>query len=129
MDNTRTNLGEVYTDDTATSLVADATTTFDVLTEGTITMTKTVDRVGEFYLPGDSITFTITITNNGTVLVDGLFFRDVIDAYVVPATGTDYVVTTTSGTVTSSPSPVTISDISVPVGGTVTITISGVIAG
>jgi len=127
MDNTRTNVGELFTDATQDTLLTTATTTFEVVDSNTITMTKTVDRVGEFYLPGDTITFTITITNNGTIALDGLFFRDVIDEFVEPATGGEFVVTTTSGTVTSYTSPITISGIDIPAGGTVTITISGVI--
>ena len=91
-------------------------------------MSKTVDRASGFYLSGDPITFTITINNESSNPVNGLFFRDVIDASVIPETGTNYDVTTTSGTITSYDSPVTVSDINIPANGNVVITISGVIA-
>ena len=119
------NTGEVYTDDTLTTLVDNAVATFNVADASTITMTKTVDRPGETYFSGDNITFTITITNNGTSLVTGLVFRDIINAVVEPITGTDFTVTTTSGVVTSSASPVVVSNIDIAAGVTVTITITG----
>ena len=119
------NVGEVYSDDTLTTLVDSATTTFDIADENTITMTKTVDRPNETYFSGDNITFTITITNNGDSTVTGLVFRDVINENVEPINGSDFTVTATSGTVTSSASPVTVSDINITAGSTVVITITG----
>lgn len=125
---TKTNTGELFLDSSATNQIASATVNYDVFPSGEITMTKTVDRASGFYLSGDPITFTITITNTGTTPVTGLYFRDAIDASVIPSTGTNYVVTTTNGTITSYDNPVTVSDIDVAANGSVVITISGVIA-
>lgn len=119
------NIGEVFSDDTLTTLVDSASATFDIADANTITMTKTVDRPNETYFSGDNITFTITITNNGTSLVTGLVFRDVINENVEPISGTDFVVTATSGTVTSSATPVVVSDINITAGSTIVITITG----
>jgi uncharacterized repeat protein (TIGR01451 family) len=125
---TKTNTGELFLDSSATNQIASASVNFDVFPSGEITMTKTVDRSSGFYLSGDPITFTITITNSGASAVSGLYFRDVIDASVIPMSGTNYVVTTTSGTITSYDNPVTVSDINVASNASVIITISGVIA-
>jgi len=125
---TRENTGELFLDSSATNQIASASVNFDIFPAGEITMTKTVDRESGFYLSGDPITFTITITNEGDTPVTGLYFRDVIDSSVIPNTGTNYEVTTTSGTITSYDNPVTVSDIDVPTNGSVVITISGVIA-
>ena len=125
---TKTNTGELFLDSSATNQIASASVNFEVFPSGEITMTKTVDRESGFYLSGDPITFTITINNTGTTPVTGLYFRDVIDPSVIPAVGTNYVVTTTSGTITSYDSPVTVSDINIAAGSSVTITIAGVIA-
>ena len=125
---TKTNTGDLFLDSSATNQIASATVNYDVFPSGEITMTKTVDRASGFYLSGDPITFTITITNTGTTPVTGLYFRDAIDASVIPATGTNYIVTTTNGTITSYDNPVTVSDIDVAANGSVVITISGVIA-
>ena len=128
MDTELNNIAQVYNDNSQTEIVAQANATFNVLADGTITMTKTVDRPGEYYVPGDTITFTITITNNGTLPVSGLFFTDTIDPAIVPVTGTEYTVTTTTGTITSLLSPVTVSNIDIDAAGTAVITITGRIA-
>ena len=128
MDTEYTNNGQLYNDATQTSLVSSAAATFNVLADNTITMTKTVDRPGEYYASGDNITFTITITNTGTLPVNDLFFTDTIDSIVLPVTGNEYTVTATGGTITSLINPVTVSDIDIGAGGTVVITITGIIA-
>jgi uncharacterized repeat protein (TIGR01451 family) len=126
--NTEVNTGELFLDSTAVDEIANASVEFNVFPSGSIEMTKTVDRETGFYLSGDPITFTITISNTSDTAINGLFFRDVIDASVIPAIGTNYNVTTTSGVITSYDTPVTVSDINVPANGSVVITISGVIA-
>ena len=128
MDTEITNVAQVYNDAVQTELVSEANTTFNVLADGTITMTKTVDRPGEYYVPGDTITFTITITNNGTLPVNDLFFTDTLDEVVDPINGNEYTVTSTAGTITSRLNPVTVSDIEIGAGETVVITITGRIA-
>lgn len=128
MNSTITNTAELFDDATFTTLLDSAQATFDVLQDGTITMTKTTNKTGEYYLPGEAITFTISITNNGTAAINNATFRDVIDALVVPVNGTDFVVTTTSGTVTSAATPVVIDNIDIAAGETVVITITGEIA-
>ena len=125
---TKTNTGELFLDSTATNEIASASVNFDVFSSQAIEMIKSVDRASGFYLSGDPIVFTITITNQSANAITGLFFRDQIDASVIPQTGVNYDVTTTSGTITSYDNPVTVSDISIPANGTVTITISGVVA-
>ena len=125
---TITNTGELYTDSSASTLFDSASVTFNVANASILTMTKTVDRPNEFYLPGDSITFTITITNTGDSAINGLLFRDTIDPAVAPVNGNDFTVTTTAGTITSDDSTVEISDIDIGPGGTVVITITGRIA-
>lgn len=134
MDNIRTNVGELYSGETGdvsrvtSTLIASASTSFELGSRCVIEMTKVIDRPGELYFPGDTITFTITIRNNGTSAATGLFFSDEIDESVEPVSGTEFTVTTTSGTITSRTSPININDITVPAGGTVTITITGRIA-
>ena len=128
MDTELTNTAQLYNDATQTSLLEEAVATFNVLDAATITMTKVVDRPGEYYASGDTITFTITIQNNGTLPVNDLFFTDTIDASVLPINGSEYVVSTTDGTITSLTNPVTVSNINIGAGGTVVITITGTIA-
>ena len=125
---TKTNTGELFLDSTATDEIATAQVQFSVFPSDSIVMTKTVDRESGFYLSGDPITFTVTIQNQSASPITGLYFRDVIDPSVIPSVGTNYVVTTTSGTITSYDNPVTVSDIVVPANGNVVITIQGVIA-
>ena len=125
---TRTNVGELFLDSTATEEVATAEVEFFVFPSDAIVMTKTVDRENGFYLSGDPITFTITIENQSENAINGLYYRDIIDSSVIPNVGTNYNVTTTSGTVTSYDNPVTVSNINVPANGSVVITIQGVIA-
>ena len=122
------NTGQVFENATATTPIQTAEVNFETFNVDDLVMTKTVDRPGEIYFTGQQIVFTITIDNNGTEDLTGLRFTDSIDAAVNPVTGTDFTVTTTSGTVTSASRNVIVDGINVPIGETVTITITGVIA-
>ena len=122
------NTGQVFENATATTPLQTADVNFTIFNVENLSMTKTVDRPGEIYFTGQQIVFTITIDNNGTEDLTGLRFTDSIDAAVNPVTGTDFTVTTTSGTVTSASRNVIVDGIDVPIGETVTITITGVIA-
>ena len=122
------NTGQVFENATATTPIQTAEVNFETFNVDDLVMTKTVDRPGEIYFTGQQIVFTITIDNNGTEDLTGLRFTDSIDAAVIPVTGTDFTVTTTSGTVTSASRNVIVDGIDVPIGETVTITITGVIA-
>jgi uncharacterized repeat protein (TIGR01451 family) len=121
------NTAQVFENATANTPLETAEATFTTFDINDLVMTKTVDRPGEIYYTGQPITFTITITNNGTETLTGLRFTDAIDPSVVPSSGTDYTVTTSSGTVTSATSNVIVDGIEVLPSGTATITISGVI--
>ena len=122
------NTGQVFENATATTPIQTAEVNFETFNVDDLVMTKTVDRPGEIYFTGQQRVFTITIDNNGTEDLTGLRFTDSIDAAVNPVTGTDFTVTTTSGTVTSASRNVIVDGIDVPIGETVTITITGVIA-
>lgn len=122
------NTGELYTNVDQTTLLATASDDFAIGDDGVITMTKVADREDSYYFSGDPITFTITINNTGTLAANDLFFTDTLDANILPVNGTNYNVVTTSGIVTSSTNPITVSGINLPAGGSATITITGVIA-
>ena len=122
------NTGQVFENATATTPIQTADVHFTIFNVDNLVMTKTVDRPGENYFTGQQKVFTITIDNNGTEDLTGLRFTDSIDTAVNPVSGTDFTVTTTSGTVTSASRNVIVDGIDVPIGETVTITITGVIA-
>ena len=122
------NTGQVFENATAPTPIPTAEVNFETFNVDDLVMTKTVDRPGEIYFTGQQIVFTITIDNNGTEDLTGLRFTDSIDTAVNPVSGTDFTVTTTSGTVTSASRNVIVDGIDVPIGETVTITITGVIA-
>lgn len=122
------NTGQLFENATSTTPIDSAEATFTTFDINDLVMTKTVDKPGQIYYTGQPITFTITITNNGTETLTGLRFTDTIDPSVIPSSGTDFTVTTSSGTVTSATSNVIVDGIEVLPSGTVTITISGVIA-
>ena len=122
------NRGQLYSDNTQTQEIALAEATFQTFDATLIEMTKTVDKPGEVYFPGDPITFTITINNNSTDLITGLRFTDTLDAAVIPTEGTTFNVTTTSGVVTSNDRNIIVDGIEVPAAGSVVITIVGEIA-
>ena len=122
------NTGQVFENATATTPIQTAEVNFETFNVDDLVMTKTVDRPGEIYFTGQQIVFTKTIDNNGTEDLTGLRFTDSIDTAVNPVSGTDFTVTTTSGTVTSASRNVIVDGFDVPIGETVTITITGVIA-
>lgn len=105
--------------------IATAKTNFTICDCPSIEMTKTVDRKDECYFSGDIITFTIKIKNTGNTNLSGLYFKDTLDSIIVPTTGTDYTVTTTSGVITQKDNPIVITSIQIAPNETVTITISG----
>ena len=122
------NRGELFANEDATQPIASAEAIFETFDPELVEMTKVVDRPGEVYFSGDPITFTITITNNGDELLTGLRFADTIDAAVNPIEGNDFIVNTTSGTITSDSRNVIVDNINIPAGGNVVITITGIIA-
>ena len=122
------NTGQVFENATATTPIQTAEVNFETFNVDDLVMTKTVDRPGEIYFTGQQIVFTITIDNNGTEDLTGLRFTDSIDTAVNHVSGTNFTVTTTSGTVTSASRNVIDEGIDVPIRETVTITITGVIA-
>ena len=122
------NRGELFPNQNATQVIASAEAIFETFDPELVEMTKVVDRPGEVYFAGDPITFTITINNNGDELLNGLRFTDTIDQAVNPIEGTNFIVNTTSGTITSQARNIIVDDINVPAGGNVVITITGIIA-
>jgi uncharacterized repeat protein (TIGR01451 family) len=122
------NTGQVFENATATTPIQTADVNFTIFNVDNLVMTKTVDRPGEIYFTGQQIVFTITIYNDCEEALTGLRFTDTIDTSVNPVTGTDFTVTTTSGTVTSASRNIIVDGIDIPVGESVIITITGVIA-
>ena len=122
------NRGELFANQNSTQVIASAEAIFETFDPELVEMTKVVDRPGEVYFSGDPITFTITINNNGDELLSGLRFTDTIDQAVNPIEGTNFIVNTTSGTITSQARNIIVDDINVPAGGNVVITITGIIA-
>lgn len=122
------NTGQLYENATSSTPIQSAEVSFQTFNVDNLTMTKTVDKPGQIYFTGQQIVFTITIDNNGDEALTGLRFTDTIDTSINPVTGTEFTITTTSGTVTSSTRDIIIDNISVPIGEVVTITITGVIA-
>jgi uncharacterized repeat protein (TIGR01451 family) len=117
----------VKTDDPDTAASADATVTA-VYADPLITATKTdsvfTDVLPAGASPGDTLLYTITITNTGTTTARSVIFEDTItDPYL---TLTSNSVTTTQGTIIKGNVPadkaVQVNLVDVPVGSPVTIT-------
>ena len=122
------NTAQLFENATATTPIDTAEVTFQTFDLNNLVMNKTVDKPDGIYFTGQEITFTITIENNGDAILSGLRFTDTIDNSVNPVSGLEFTVTTSSGTVTSASRNVVVDGIDIPIGGTVTITITGVIA-
>ena len=122
------NRGELFANENATQVIASAEAIFETFNPELIEMTKVVDRPNEVYFSGDPITFTITINNNGDELLSGLRFTDSVDEAVNTIEGSDFVVNASSGTITSDSRNVIVDNINIPAGGSVVITITGIIA-
>lgn len=129
MNETISNTGELYNDSSMNTILQTASTSFEIANNNAITMSKTINKPGELYFVNDLIVFTITITNNTNSNIIGLFFRDVIDSVIGPISGDNYSVNTTSGIITNSTNPISISGIDINPNEVVTITITGRIVG
>ena len=125
MNETIINVGELYNDSSMNSILQTASTSFELANNSAISMTKTINKPGELYFPNDVITFTITITNHTNSNIRGLFFRDVINENVNPISGINYLVTTTSGVISNTSNPISISGININANSDVVITIAG----
>lgn len=129
MNETISNTGELYNGSSMNTILQTASTSFEIANNNAITMSKTINKPGELYFVNDLIVFTITITNNTNSNIIGLFFRDVIDSVIGPISGDNYSVNTTSGIITNSTNPISISGIDINPNEVVTITITGRIVG
>ena len=122
------NVGNLFRNDSATNPLLTAQANFEVVRANALTLTKTVDKPDQAYLPGDTIIFTITLTNTSDAAINDLLFRDTIPNGVIPQTGTNFLVTTTNGVITSFTNPITINNINLNPLSTAKITITGKIA-
>lgn len=123
----KNNTVNVYNNTTATTPLVSGTATVAIFDVSLLTVLKTTNKLG-VYFPGDKIVFTITLTSLSPTPMNGLVVKDVMDPAFKPATGTEFVVTTTTGTIASKTANVEVNSINVPALGTVTITIEGVVA-
>lgn len=123
----KNNTANVYSNTTSTTPIASSTTPINIFDATLLTVVKTSNKLG-VYFPGDKIVFTIVLTNLSLVAMNGLVVKDVIDPAFVPATGTDFVVTATTGTIASKKANIEVNGINIPTLGTATITIEGVVA-
>jgi uncharacterized repeat protein (TIGR01451 family) len=98
---------------------ATATTAVNTDVDLAITKTDNVDPV----LPGQSLTYTITVTNSGVSTATGVTVTDVLPAGITFASGT-----ATSGTVTNAGQTVTGSLGSIAPGASVTMTLVGTVS-
>lgn len=93
---------------------------YSIFAEGDVLLAETVNK-STVYFPGDSITFTLTITNNSGAAIDAVDITDTIDSGVSVST---YKIG--SATAVATTNAVAIADYTLPTGDTV-ITITGTI--
>lgn len=108
------------------SILGESSTEVDIADAGTLTMTKTVDKPGEFYIKGDTIVFTIEISvpASSPAKLYGIRFEDQIPPQV-SITG----ITTTKGLIEPVVSnKVKVTAINLEIGETCTVVITGKIA-
>ena len=122
------NQGNLYRNEVTETPFKTAVADFTVGNADSVIMTKQVDRPTELYFPNDEINFIITITNTENVAINNLIFTDNVDNEINPIDGTNFTVTTTSGTVVKSDRNIKIENIDLPASATVTIMITGTVA-
>lgn len=121
------------------NIIDQANVTVHVIDAATLEISKVVDKPGEYYSQGDSITFTITISlpSNAPAKLYGITFEDEVPIEVLLPITTPFGVSITgtggaSGTIVSptaaGDNSVKITGIDLDPGDSVTITIAGTIA-
>lgn len=124
-----TNFPAVQSDDPATATAGDATRTV-VTAKPVLTASKTAvlaaDADGSGTpSPGDTLRYTITVTNTGNQAATAVTLDDAIDPNLVPVTGS---ASASTGTATLSGQSLTGSFGTIPAGGEVTVTVLARIA-
>ena len=99
---------------------------FSVFSEDVLEIKKTVDKPDEYYTEGDSISFTISIKNNGDKVVNNFKLKDELEEYIKPF-GDNYKVVSSKGQITSYQNPIIVEGITLAPKEMMTVKITGVI--
>lgn len=101
---------------------------YSLFSEGVLQMTKSVDKPEEYYVEGDPINFSITIKNVGDKTITDFKLKDEIEEYIQPF-GDNFKVTASKGQIKSYANPIVIEGITLQPKESMTVKITGKIAG
>lgn len=102
-------------------------TEFNVFTNDVISIERVVDKPNDYYFIGDTLTYIITLKNNGVKRISNFTLRDSSVSVLDPMPNGYYEVITTNGEVTFDLDEVIISDITLDVNEALEIRISGIV--
>lgn len=102
-------------------------TEFNVFTPDVVQLERVVDKPNDYYFEGDTLTYIITLKNNGIKRISNFTLRDSSVSVLDPMPNGYYEVITTNGEVTFDLDEVIISNITLDVGESLEIRISGIV--
>ncbi len=102
-------------------------TEFNVFTPDVVELQRVVDKPNDYYFEGDTLTYIITLKNNGIKRISNFTLRDSSVSVLDPMPNGYYEVITTNGEVTFDLDEVIISNITLDVGESLEIRISGIV--
>lgn len=102
-------------------------TEFNVFTPNVVQLERVVDKPNDYYFEGDTLTYIITLKNNGIKRISDFTLRDTSVSVLDPMPNGYYEVITTNGEVTFDLDEVIISNITLDVGESLEIRISGIV--
>lgn len=65
-------------------VLASSEVKYDIFDPSVVELIKEVDRPDDYYFPGDIISFTIRVKNNGNKILRKIKITDVLDDVIVP---------------------------------------------
>jgi uncharacterized repeat protein (TIGR01451 family) len=124
--NKKTSLVKILKNEDSEKVLKEVYNDFSIFSKDVIEIKKKHNRPNDYYIEGDTITFTITLKNVGDKRIVDFTLKDELEDLVLPIDD-GYVISTSVGQIQSCNRPIIINNITLKPQEVAVITISGII--